>query len=804
MSQSKYAESTFHRKFEESFGPLTADQFPPINWALKEDLQRLFPFAKRERIALGNNAGSMNDILLKDFELWTPTRTEQLFVDTKLSIEQGKRCAVYGINGSGKTMLFHSIAHGLIPGFPSHISVHHMQEMSMDPEADVVSVMETVLASHPLRRVLVCMEPLLESLISEQKDDAVKKGMKDNLKYVQAEMKSIDGYNAMVNVSKMLRVLGFDEKGEASPMSSLSGGLRMRVALTSAFFINPDLLLLDEPTNHLDLPSVLWLENKLRGYSGSFLLVTHDRHILENVVTSVMQLEDKKIIQFKLGFAAFEKERESNDQARERMIDQFITKNRGCDRFSPYYAQLAGYQKWKQKRAERKVAMEGKFKFKQPKTLPCEAGVLQSEISLIKVEDITFSYDVDAGLPFIFKNPVSYEIKVGTRVGIMGPNGAGKSTFLKLITDKITPTTGQIVRNPDYNLAYFGQHSTKELKMEETPMEFMMQSFPNANKGDLKSHLEKTSVSAAIQESRMSGLSFSQRSCIIFAKLTFEPPHLLIMDEPTNFLDLDSVDSLIYAANSFTGGLIVVTHNRDFLKRCSKIFLSIVPGAFLEFDTMKDAERATYSFIGALERGEEVDHKTAILENRGGGAEHTPEYLAKKQAERQALLDEQEKRRVAAKIEAEAEAKKVAERDEKAAKRLATIKTDWAAGEQCWAPIPGGKNGAVWTLCTVIRIMKATGDATVQLPDGSNKMVAISKIKSENPEGGKAGPSSAGGSGKGGGNGGGKGAGRGKSDNGGKGSGGGRGKGGGDSRPQTGGKGGGRVKGARKNSANAA
>lgn len=770
----------------------------------------LFPLYKREYLKLGNQAGSASKTIeIRNFDLWTPTKTQCLFSDTFLQIENNKRCAVYGVNGSGKTMLFHAIATGEVAGFPAHVSTHHMQEMSMDPEADTVSVMDTVISSHPMRRVLCCMEPHLEKLVSEEKDEDRRKGLEANLKYVKAEMTAIDAYTAVERASTMLRVLGFDEKGEAAPMSSLSGGLRMRVALTAAFFIDPDLLLLDEPTNHLDLPSVLWLENKLRGYKGSFLLVTHDRHILENVVTSCMHIEDQKIIPYSMGFAKFEQVREDKAQAREGQIERFLKVNRGCiDPSSPQASLKATYQAWTAKRNARKIAMSTKFKFKAPTPLPCPAGMLPEEISLIRLEDMTFSYDA-ATLPFIFKTPLNYEIKQGTRVGIMGPNGAGKSTILKLITGKLTATTGKIVTNPDFTLAYFGQHSTKELNMDETPIEFMEGQFPKANKGDLISHLEKTSILRDVQEKRMSGLSFSQRSCIIFAKLTFVPPHLLIMDEPTNFLDLESVDSLISAANAFKGALITVTHNRDFLKRCSKHFLSITPGAFIEFDSMKDAERATYSFIGALERGEDVDHKTAIQENRGGGAIHTPEYLAKKAAERKALLDAQEKRRAAAE-KAEAEAAAVLKlKEEKEAAKKAAIKTDWEAGDDAWAAVPGAK-GSTWTLCKIVRVMKATGDATVELPTGGKKMIPIKKLKTSNPEGGKAvaRPASAQGGGRGGG---GRGA---KSGNARGRGGGGGGRGGaqtagrgGGARGRGGGRGGGRgarVAGQRKSSAGAA
>jgi len=259
-------------------------------------------------------------------------------------------------------------------------------------------------------------------------------------------------------------------------------------------------------------------------------------------------------------------------------------------------------------------------------------------------------------------------------------------------------------------------------------LEFMKWKFSKANVGALRSHLNKTGVGESIVESRMKNLSFSQRSCVIFAALTFVPPHLLIMDEPTNFLDLDSVDSLIKAVNKFKGGLVVVTHNRDFLKRTVATFLSIIPGAFLEFATMKDAERATYSFISALESGQHVDVKSAILNNRGGGAAHTEE----EQAIRTARLTAQQSK---AKAEAEAiEAEKlrveaVAQEKEKARlTKLAALKDDWVTGDACWAPAKGGK----WVPVVVVR--NTSMGVTCKTESGEVMMMEAKRLRQENPE----------------------------------------------------------------------
>jgi ABC-type Mn2+/Zn2+ transport system ATPase subunit len=205
----------------------------------------------------------------------------------------------------------------------------------------------------------------------------------------------------------------------------------------------------------------------------------------------------------------------------------------------------------------------------------------------------------------------------------MGPNGAGKSTFLKLLTNKLVPVSGTITHHPNYVLAYFGQHSTAELDLQKTPIEWMMDQFPDEKGGLLRGHLAKTSVVGTVADTRMMRLSFSQRSCVIFSKLTYKCPHLLILDEPTNFLDLESVDALIGACNKYKGALLLVSHNRDFLRKCATHYLSIVPGKFELFDNMKKAEQATYTFIAEMEEGVKGVGRDALANNPGGAAIHS-------------------------------------------------------------------------------------------------------------------------------------------------------------------------------------
>ena len=418
------------------------------------------------------------------------------------------------------------------------------------------------------------------------------------------QCRSIKAYDITERAEKMLRVLGFDDEGQQRLVSALSGGLRMRVGLCMAFIIEADLLLLDEPTNHLDFPSVLWLENRLRSYRGSFIIVSHDRELLNNVVSAVILIEDQQLKPYLMGFKEFEKTKAKEDKLKNDDIEKFLLKNRNADPSTMLGRQKADKKKWQENYHQKLVQMAGKFTFPVSSPLTNKDNLNVDDIVLIELKNLTFSYNPNQEKPiFIFQQPISFTVTATTRCGVMGPNGAGKSTLLKLLTNKLTPTTGTVEHHPNYVLAYFGQHSTAELDLESTALEWMVTQFPGEPSGALRNHLGKTGVVGGVAETRMKGLSYSQRSCVIFAKLTYVCPHLLILDEPTNFLDLESVDSLISACNKYKGALLLVSHNRDFLRKCAKQYLSVVPGKFMLFDNMKQAEQSTYTFIQEMEEG---------------------------------------------------------------------------------------------------------------------------------------------------------------------------------------------------------
>jgi len=596
--------------------------FNTCDWTSRDSIVKLFPTYFQEQYAYKKTTGK--DILnksvnIENFTMKTPFGDQELLKGTDLILENNKRQGLVGANCTGKTLLFEYMSQGKIKDFPKYIHVHHCREL--EPHELGETVFDTVVNSHPFRNILLKCEPKISELIAAEPEGSDKlPALKDTLLWVQQLMRQIRGYDAEERTGKMLRVLGFDESGQKRLVSALSGGLRMRVALCMAFFIEADLLLLDEPTNHLDFPSVLWLENRLRGYRSAFLMVSHDRELLNNVCTAVLLLEDKQIKYYNMGFKEFEKKKATEDKKKFDEIEKFLQKNVNVDPSTMLGKQKHEKKMWSDKYYQHQVALAGKFTFPAPVALSNAENVPLDEISLINLQKLRFSYNPAEG-QFIFNDHIDFNVKASTRCGVMGPNGAGKSTLLKLLTHKLTPTEGTVTDHPNFTLAYFGQHSTAELDLEKTPIEFMCDQFPGETAGSLRQHLAKTSVVGTIADTRMVRLSFSQRSCVVFAKLTYVCPHLLILDEPTNFLDLESVDSLISACNKYKGALLLVSHNRDFLKKCAKQYLSVVPGSFKMYDNLKDAENGTYSFIAEMEDGGKVG-ADALVNTPGGGSVH--------------------------------------------------------------------------------------------------------------------------------------------------------------------------------------
>jgi ATP-binding cassette subfamily F protein 3 len=603
-----------------------------VEWHTMEGLVTTFPVHIQRQIALARKKSVPKDVFVEEFDLRVPYGTDYLLDCAELKMPQRAKIALMGEGGSGKSVLFHAIANQEIKGFPDHLEVHHMKEIEVSPDAE--NLLDTVVHAHQyimsLRRAKVELTNRIEGKEGHTAaEGAVLEGLKSNLRHVETKLKETGSEDAEENAAKSLRVLGFDDAAQQKSTNSLSGGLRMRVALCAAFFVQADILLLDEPTNHLDFPSLLWLENRLRSYRNIFCVVCHDREILANVCNQVIRIDtDSQALKYyDMGFEKYEKKLAKDNKKKAQEADKFLARNRNVDFSSPLAVQVKNTREWLDSFTRKEVLRAGQFTFPPPEEILPDneqlgmTDLAPENISVIKVTDVRFSYD-PVTLPFIFDTPINIDIQMGTRMGVMGPNGAGKSTFLKLITGRLQPVSGTITTNKNATIAYFAQHHSAEMDLNTTPTEFMISRFPEENLGRLRAHLGKVGCSGTLTQSRMNDLSQGMRSCILFAALTYRCPSLLIMDEPTNFLDIETVDALIGATNKYRGSLLLVSHSRLFLNKCATTYLSIVPGQFLVFDGLKKCEAATYSFIEELESGGKVKIGSGALAQHGANAEY--------------------------------------------------------------------------------------------------------------------------------------------------------------------------------------
>lgn len=684
-AQASVANHLAHKKKKAAHAAIVAN----VDWSKWDDIQSTWPsYVQAQMRAEREHVSLRKSVEIEDFNLRVPFSQTYLIQDAELKLEANRRICLFGEPGTGKSTLFDAIAAGAgeggVKNFPEHLHVHLCQEIEIS--ADAKSVLETVVESWDYLRILrenrkavskrytaITGKTPAENLnipeavsgvadveATDKPTDAEEATrLLFNLRQIDQRLNSLGSYDAEDRASKMLRVLGFDEHMQDKSTNTLSGGLRMRVALCSSFFMEPDLLLLDEPTNHLDFPSVLWLENRMRAYRKTLLLVSHEREMLERVCTHVISIDNKKLKYFTGGFAAFEKSREEDEKKFAITVEKFLARNRNIDNASPLARQKKDYQDWQDEYYAKQVRLQGKFTFPAaeplppfslegakdnlladgtvavnvvPEAAPVKKGAAKKDekvssipshrTDLIFIDTVRFSYNPGV-LPWIFDTPISFKVAYSpapTRVGVMGPNGAGKSTFLKLLTGRLTPSNGTVTRHPDFKLGYFAQHHSAAINMDDTPMEFMKQSFPNeTNSGILRKHLGKVGVTGTLAETRMKSLTHGQRSCVMFANITFVCPHLLIMDEPTNFLDLASIDSLISATNKYEGALLLVSHNRGFLLKCANQFLSIVPGKFELFQDLKSCEMSTYTFIQELESGNKVGAGSLL---QGSASQH--------------------------------------------------------------------------------------------------------------------------------------------------------------------------------------
>lgn len=501
------------------------------------------------------------DIKIDKFSI--AAKGKDLFRDASLLIAQGRRYGLVGPNGHGKTTLLRHIGNRALQ-IPPNIDVLYCEQEVM---ADDRSALETVLAADVKRT------ELMKTCADLEKQQDKGKDVTDQLTEVYDELRAIGADQAEPKARRLLAGLGFTREMQDRPTNKFSGGWRMRVSLARALFIEPTLLMLDEPTNHLDLNAVIWLDNYLQNWKKTLLIVSHDQSFLDNVCTDIIHLDQCKLWYYKGNYSMFkkmvvQKRRELNKEyeKQERRIKELKASGSSKKKAEAKTKEVLTRKQEKNRTKLQKndddqgptelleKPREYMVKFRFPETSQLQPPILG-------LFNVSFKYPDQ---PYLFKN-VDFGIDMESRVAIVGPNGVGKSTFLKLLMNDLTPTQGEARQNLRLKIGRYDQHSGEHLTADESPTEYLMRLF-NLPVEKARKQLGSFGLQSHAHVIKMKDLSGGQKARVALAELTLSAPDVVILDEPTNNLDIESIDALAEAITEYEGGVIIVSHDERLIR----------------------------------------------------------------------------------------------------------------------------------------------------------------------------------------------------------------------------------------------
>ena len=515
-----------------------------------------------------------------------------------LTVHAGERIGLIGANGSGKSSLF-ALLRGELHAdkgdaeIPAHWRVAHVAQET--PALERPAVEYAIDGDTALRS--------LEARLVEAEEANDGHAMGD----AHAALADADAYTVRSRAEALLMGLGFSAEELYRPVASFSGGWRMRLNLAQALMCRSDLLLLDEPTNHLDLDAIVWLEDWLKRYPGTLMIVSHDRDFLDEVVQAVVHIDARKLKRYSGNYSDFEVQRAQSivlaqaqyeKQERERQhLQSFI------DRFRAK-ATKARQAQSRMKMLERMeelapvhAAAPFSFEFREP---------LRAPDPLLVLEDVSAGYGEHTVL-----QDVTLSIRSGERIGLLGVNGAGKTTLIKTIAGALRPLDGTATFNKGLVVGYFAQHQVEMLRDDQTPLWHLVRLAPKTREQELRDYLGSFNFPGDMATGPVEHFSGGEKARLALALIVWQRPNLLLLDEPTNHLDLETREALTVALAQFEGTLVLVSHDRHLLRAATEALLIVRRGRVEAFD------------------GDLDDYRNALLQSRRApAAERAPKAPA--------------------------------------------------------------------------------------------------------------------------------------------------------------------------------
>ena len=537
---------------------------------------------------------------------------DRLILDgANAAISDGRKVGLVGRNGAGKTTLLKLILgeRDCETGHVEYSRTWRVGAVAQEAPSGPMSLIDTVLSADKERAQLLAA--------AEDDSDPAKLGE------IHARLDAIGAYSAPARAARILAGLGFGEAEQQRPCSEFSGGWRMRVALAALLFSAPDLLLLDEPTNYLDLEGALWLEDFLKHYRGTMVLVSHDRDLLNRAVDSILHLEHSKLTLYNGGYDIFVETREqkralaeaqrTQQEAERKRIQAFI------DRFR-YKASKARQAQSRMKWLERMkpivpVIDEHLAPIRLPQPEPAQPP-------LVALDRVSVGYV--PGKPVL--SYLTLRIDSDDRIALLGSNGNGKSTLAKLLSGRMAAMSGDMTRARKVAVGYFAQHQLDELDAERTALQTLWAHRPRLDETRARAQLGGFGFSGEKAETPIAQLSGGERARLLLAIATLDKPNLLILDEPTNHLDIDAREELLAALNEYEGAVVIISHDRRLIEACADRLLLVAEGRVTPFDgDLEDYQRMILSKTAEPER-------SADRSARSGKAEQRREAANKRQA----------------------------------------------------------------------------------------------------------------------------------------------------------------------------
>ncbi|GMI38220.1 hypothetical protein TrCOL_g798 [Triparma columacea] len=494
-----------------------------------------------------------------------------LIENTEIVINYGNRYGFLGPNGSGKSTIMKAIAARSIP-IPEGLDIYFLDR---EYEATDKTALEAVYESNEEVEALDKQAEALNNLMGEVGDDEDKMAqIQEKLERIYERLEELDVTTAEARATTILHGLGFTVKMQSMTTKEFSGGWRMRIALARALFLKPEFLLLDEPTNHLDMEAVLWLEDYLANWNKILFFVCHSQDFMNGVCTHIVRLDAtfKKLRYYSGNYDMYVQTRRDQDKVQ---MAAYHAEQRDIAEIKEFIArfghgtikmvrQAQSREKLLQKKLEEGLTEKPEQDPEYDWSFP-DAGKLPMPV--LAIESLSFAYPNSDEL---YSN-VDFGIDLESRICLVGPNGAGKTTLVKLLCDELSPTKGQVKRNSHLKISRFTQHFEDVLDLNMTPIAFFKEKImPSETIEKCRSLLARYGCTGDMQSQIMGQLSAGQKARIVFAKMAFDKPHILMLDEPTNPLDMESIDALAKCLNNFKGGVIIISHDMRLIGQCAK------------------------------------------------------------------------------------------------------------------------------------------------------------------------------------------------------------------------------------------